>query len=472
MRRKLVTLSLTLVCVLIAVVPVSAKTPRETIFTLWPLVDYRSSDRVDYHSLHLFGPLFKFESKGTEFEWALRPLWYHASLPEQGVTLNEGLYPLYQRTRSPDTTKSVTLNLFRSESSPDEDSFNLFPLLFYRRSVERGDELALVPIAGHLERRLGRRKIDFALFPLYSRTQRYEGTVTHNFLWPVFHLKSGPDNEQGWGVWPLYGQGHRDKGYRERFFLWPFVMLRDEYRDGRFVPAQRSYFPFYIRQNDVDFVETTLLWPFFAYREDTGEGYREWDFPWPLVRISRGEGKHVNRFLPFYADETYRSIHKRWYLWPVYKFEETWTPNYDRTRHRVLFFLFNSSKETDHDSGQLQRQHTAVWPVMSFVRHGAVRELRILSLLDPIFPERPPLERNWDPLWRLFARRWDPYGNSALSLFWNLYWQERRGDDVARELFPLFDYRREGDNINFGILKGLIRYRHVDGRSRFSFFFF
>ncbi|PLY00259.1 MAG: hypothetical protein C0624_12435 [Desulfuromonas sp.] len=439
---------------------------------MWPLLDYRSSELVDYHCLHLFGPLFKFEAKESEYEWALRPLWYHATLPDQEVSLDEFVYPLYQRTRTPEATKSVTFNLFRAESSPDEESFSLYPLLFYRRSEQRGNEFALFPLAGHLEKRLGRRKIDFALFPLYSRTLRYEGAVTHNLLWPIFHIKHGPDNESGWGIWPLYGQGQRDRSYRERFVAWPFVVLRDEYRDGVFVPARRSYFPFYIRQLDEDFVETTLLWPFLAYRENTDEAYREWDIPWPLVRISRGEGKHVNRFLPFYADETYRRIHKRWIVWPVYKFEEMWTPDYDRNRHRVLFFLYDSLKETDPQSGELQRQHTALWPLMSFVRHGQVRELRVLSLLDPIFPERPPLERNWEPLWRLFARRWDPYGNSALTVFWNLYWQERRGDDVARELFPLFDYRREGNSVNFGLLKGLIRYRSENGHSRLSFFFF
>jgi len=444
----------------------------DSLLTLWPLLDYRSSPRLDYRTLHLLGPLIKWEQKESEIDFALRPLWYHAHDAERDVSLNEILYPLYQRSHDGDTTRSVTLNLFRDESSPDESSFNLFPLFFYRDSAERGDELALVPIGGHLEKRLGRRTIDFALFPLYSRTQRYEGTVTHNLLWPIFHFKYGPDQERGWGVWPLYGQGFREKSYRERYVLWPLFVFRDDYREDRFVPAHRTFFPFYVYRSAPQQVESTYLWPFFVYREDGRDRYREWDVPWPLIRISRGEGKHVNRFLPLYADESFRQIRKRWYLWPLYKREEMTTADYVRYRHRVLFFLFGHLKEVDPESGSIQRQHTALWPMFSFVRHGEVRELRLLSLLDPIFPERAPLERSWEPLWRLYARRWDPYGNSALSLFWNLYWQERRGSDVARELFPLFDYRREGDSINLGLFKGLIRYRSSDGRSRLSFFFF
>ena len=450
----------------------SPATSDDTVFTLWPVIDYRSSERVDYSSLHLLGPLIKFEKKESEVEWGLRPLWYHAELPDQGVTLNEVLFPLYQRTHSPESTKSSLFSLFRSESSPDERSFSLYPLIFYRTSETRGDELAFFPIAGHLENRLGRRKIDFALFPLYSRTVRYAGTRTHNVLWPVFSVKSGPDNESGWGVWPLYGQGSQDRHYRERFFLWPFFIFRDEFRDGEFVAASRTFFPFFIYRSAPDQVETTVLWPFFVYREDGRDGYREWDVPWPLVRLSRGEGKHTNRFFPFYSDETFRQVRTRWYVWPLYKHEQKWTPDYNLTRHRVLFFLANNLRQSDPETGEIDRRHVSVWPLMTFIQHGQVRELRILSILDPIFPERPPLERNWEPLWRLYVRRWDPYGNAATSVLWNLYWQETRGDDVARELFPLFDYRREGANINLGFLKGLFRYKRVDGETRLSFFFF
>ncbi len=442
------------------------------IFSLWPLVDYRSSPEVDYRSLHLFGPLIKDEVKETEHEFALRPLWYRASDRRRDASLTEFLFPVYQRIHESDTTTSRTFGLIHNTSAPDESSFMLFPLVFYRQSDRRGNELALFPVGGHLENRFGRRTIDFALFPLYSRTTRPEETITHNLLWPIVSWKKGPDNETGWGVWPLYGHGRRDQAYRERFVLWPFCVLRDEYREGRYVPARRAYFPFYLYRNEPQLVEHTVLWPFFAYREDSRDGYREWDLPWPLVRVSRGEGKQANRFLPFYSDERFRNNHKRWVLWPIYKFEESDAADYHRRRHRVLFFLYGHSVETDPATDTVLRQHSAFWPLFSFIRHGEVRELRFLSLLDPIFPETPALERNWEPLWRLYARRWDSYGNSAVSVLWNLYWQERRGDDVARELFPLFDYRREGDKINFGILKGLIRYRHDNGRSRLSFFFF
>ena len=143
-----------------------------TVFTLWPLIDYRSSPQTSYHSTHILGPLIKYERKETEYDFALRPLWYRASDPTRDVSLNEILFPLHQRTHSTDSTKSVTLGLFRSESSPDERSFSLFPIIFYRDSDVRGDEMAFFPIGGHLENRLGRRNIDFVLFPIYSKTKR------------------------------------------------------------------------------------------------------------------------------------------------------------------------------------------------------------------------------------------------------------------------------------------------------------
>jgi hypothetical protein len=68
------------------------------------------------------------------------------------------------------------------------------------------------------------------------------------------------------------------------------------------------------------------------------------------------------------------------------------------------------------------------------------------------------LERNWSPLWRLFIARWDDRGNNAVSLLWNLYWQERRGKELAWELSPLVSYSSTAGGTEFRLLKGLFGY--------------
>jgi len=50
-----------------------------TVFSLWPVVDYRADEISNYRSLHLLGPLFKYEAKDDETEYALRPFFYHAT---------------------------------------------------------------------------------------------------------------------------------------------------------------------------------------------------------------------------------------------------------------------------------------------------------------------------------------------------------------------------------------------------------
>ena len=49
-----------------------------TISTLWPFFDYRASESADYQSTRLLGPFLKYETKGFETEYALRPLFYRS----------------------------------------------------------------------------------------------------------------------------------------------------------------------------------------------------------------------------------------------------------------------------------------------------------------------------------------------------------------------------------------------------------
>jgi hypothetical protein len=82
-----------------------------------------------------------------------------------------------------------------------------------------------------------------------------------------------------------------------------------------------------------------------------------------------------------------------------------------------------------------------------------------LALLDPLFPGNQAIERSWSPLWRIYQQRWDRQGNQVVSLLWNLYWQERQGENLAFELFPLVDYRRQTTATRLRLLKGLITLR-------------
>lgn len=429
------------------------------IFTLWPLVDYRRSDAVDYTSLSLLGPLLTYERKGNEREYGLRPLYFTAVDPEENVRSSEFFYPVASRKSQPEHASFQAIRLLdydfeRGEGG--EGEFMLFPFLFSGTSREGEDYFALFPIGGKLIDKFGRDRIRFALFPLYGKTEK-KGTEITNILWPVFARIEG-ENETGTKLWPLYGSSSKEGVYEKAFFLWPIFFREDLRLDTSNPIRRRGAFPFYLKTESPLSTSTTWLWPFFSHVENRQKDYEEWNFPWPLLRRTTGSYKEGVRLLPLYADERTGASRKRWYLWPVYKIEETRTEALDRRRDRVLYFLYSDLQETAGEEGERETRRVALWPLFTFEREGAVSKFHTLSLLEPFFPGREGVERNWAPLYRIYQRKWDSRGNEISSFLWNLYWKERRGDDLAVELFPLVYYRREGESEReLSLLKGFLR---------------
>lgn len=451
--------------------PTSARGEDAAIFTLWPLVDYRASPSAEYRSLHLFGPLFKYESKGAETEYALRPFFYRA-VDQGGTAQTEVLYPLAVSRARPDADFFDVFHLlnvdFGERESGSSNQFYLFPFLFYGEDPEQGRYAAIFPVGGTLYDWFGRDRISFALFPLYAHTER--GTTSNDHvLWPIFSKTSG-ERESGFAVWPLYGQSEKVGVYRKRFALWP-IFFDEETAIDTDNPSRRfAVLPFWFEQESRHVSQRSLLWPFFGWTQDRTREYEEWNIPWPLVRITTGSTRHGLRLLPLYADETVDARRKRWFLWPLYKIEDTRTDLLDRRRHRLLFFLYSALDEHKLDTGERKRR-IDFWPLFSYHREQGVGRFHALALAEPFFPDNQAIERNWSPLWRIYQQRWDTQGNQVISVLWNLYWQERQGDRLAIELFPLFDVRLEGDERRFRLLKGLVSVRSAGGESCLGLFY-
>ncbi len=432
------------------------------ILTLWPLIDYRSSPETDYTSIHALGPFLKYERKGTEREYALRPLYFRASDPEDGISFSETLYPVASRKSSPDQTSYQGLRLltydFGEREKGSDNEFMLFPLIFYGEHRERGRYFALFPLGGKIYDMFGRDEIRFALFPVYGQTRKKD-RVTDNVLWPVFARIRG-EGESGYKFWPIYGASHKDGVYRKRFFLWPIFFSQDLALNSENPRHRRIVFPFYVGESSPQQVSTTWLWPFFSHTRNYKRDFEEWNFPWPLFRITRGSHKEGRRFLPVYADERAGAMRKRTYLWPLYRIEEMETELLYQRRDRILFFLYSDFREAPVDEDLPRRRRIALWPLFTYETRGGIGTFHALSLLEPFFPGNRSIERNWSPLWRLYQNKWDTQGNEISSFLWNLYWKERRGPDLAMEVFPLFFYNSgAGEGSEFSLLKGLYRYR-------------
>jgi len=427
------------------------------LFTLWPLIDNRADAENDYRSLHLLGPLFKYQEHGEETTTALRPLVYtRENAP--GSSRTNILYPLCSLENDPEGSTWNCLGLLYGNSREESrrQEFYLFPFLFYEKDPEEGTSAALFPIGGTLRNWFRRDKITFALFPLYSRTEKGDRRID-NILWPFFARIRG-EQESGFKFWPLYGSSRKEGVYRKRFFLWPVFFAEDLALDSNAPVRKRAAWPFYLSIETGKSRYTSVLWPFFSRQQGIEEPFDQWDIPWPLIRLTRGEQRHGFRFLPLYADETVKNNRTVWYLWPVYKREEIETEQMHRRRHRILYFLYSDLLEQHFETGE-QKKRIDFWPLFSYSKEAGLNHLHLFSLLEPFFPGNRGIEENWAPLWRIYQQKWDSQGNRIISLFWNLYWQDQRADgSLAWELFPFFEFRRSADDVDMRLLKGMLTY--------------
>lgn len=460
-----------LMFMLLLIVPEPVRGDDATIFTLWPLVDYRASEGASYRSLHLFGPLVKYENKGDETELALRPLFYRAA-DHEGSSQSEVLYPLAVTRSQSGSDYLDMLHLLNSDFGEREqgssNQFYLFPFLFYGEDPEFGRYAAFFPVGGTLHGWFGRDSITFALFPIYSHTEK--GTTQNdNVLWPFFSRTTG-ERESGFAFWPIYGQSRKEGVYSKRFFLWPFCFNEVKGLDSGDPVSRSAILPFWFAQESKNYSQRTVLWPFFSWTQDRAREYEQWDFPWPLVRVTNGTTRHGTRVLPLYADETVEARRKRWFLWPVYQIEDINTELLVRQRHRVLFFLYSDLAERKLDTGA-EKRRIDFWPLFGYHRENGVSQVNILALIESIFPENKAIERSWSPLWRIYQQRWDTQGNLVISILWNLYWHEQQGERLALELFPLFDYRQDERETRLRLFKGLVGFRNEQHRNCVSFFY-
>ncbi|WP_052464670.1 hypothetical protein [Geoalkalibacter subterraneus] len=448
----------------------------DRITTLWPLFDDRRSDAVDYRCIHILGPLIKYERKGPETEFSIRPFYFGARDHEDEVSLSEYLFPLARRQKDPGKNRFHFFHLleldFGEREQGSNDEFMLFPFLFYGELPDDDSYFAFFPFGGRIVGRFWRDEIRFALFPLYGQTIKDDTQIT-NILWPIYARIEG-ENERGFKLWPFYGQSEKEGHYRKRFAIWPIYFNEHLRQDSDNPLHRKAYFPFYIREDSPLLTRRTWLWPFFSHVVDRDKGFEEWNMPWPLIRVANGPYKESRKFLPFYSYERTGAMERTWHLWPFFLETRLTTDDLVVEKNRILFFLYAHDEERliAEETEYTRKERVALWPLFTFENRNGVRSFSTLSLLRPFFPRSEAIERNWTPLWTLYAAKWDSQGNSASTLLWNLFWREQRGDDVAMEVFPLFRYeRQDGEIRDFRLLKGLIRYTRDAGEKKLSFLY-
>jgi hypothetical protein len=443
-----------------------------TIFTFWPLVDYRSSPGDGYSNLSLLGPLFKYQHRKDDRDLAVRPLFYSSANAKDRGASTDYLYPLASTETSPETSRVQVLQLYqknsfrRDEEGREERGTMLFPFYISGKSEKYGPYTSVFPLYGDIYERFWRDEYHYVLFPLYGRTVK-NGTTNRNYLYPFFATTEG-EKESGFQFWPLYGSAAKEGVYRKRFALWPFYLSEKSGLDTD-NPTSRLYLlPLYASTDSPKVTARYYPWPFIGYKSELDGHQEERDYLWPFIRTIRGEKRTLDSFLPFYSLDERKESRKRWIMWPLLKHEEIATDVFRQDLDRVLYFLYSDRLESWPKDGA-ERRRTAFWPL--FVYRRDTRGVRSFSFPAPVEPvlDREGIERSWAPFWRIYQQKWDDRGDSAVSFLWNLYGHELRGDDSAYELFPLISYRSVQKSVDVSLLKGLFRYRSGRGGKSLNF---
>jgi hypothetical protein len=421
------------------------------------------------HRTEAAGPFFYSEQKETQHIWAVPPLLSFTRDPETESQEIDFLYPLMTYDRFGDQYRWQFLQVWSFSGGPTQvesarNRFTLFPLYFQRRSSDPNENYtAVFPFYGHIKNRLFRDDTFVVMWPLYAQTHKRD-VVTDNYLVPFFHLRHG-EGLRGWQFWPLIGNEHKDVttqtnrfgdvttiGGHDRFFtLWP-LFFNERNGIGTANPEwQQGSIPAYSFLRSPQRDSTTVIWPLFNYVDDRQKKYREWDAPWPLIVFARGEGKTTTRVWPFYSRAQSPTLASGFYLWPIYKYNETHSPPLDRRRTRILFFLYNDVVEKNTDTGGFRRR-VSLLPFFTHRRdfNGNTR-LQALSIVEPFVPLSKSVERDYSPLWALWRAQHNvKTGTTSQSLLWNLY--RRETTPATRKcslLFGLFQYQSnpEGKNM-------------------------
>ena len=401
-------------------------------------------------------------------EWALRPLVSHRS---GDVSLTHFLVPLGQHRSTAEDTSSrlIPLYWYQRHTHPGERSrWRFFSLLgfVFGRQVDGSRSIAWFPLGGHIVDYLSWDRIDFVLFPLFVRTQRF-GRNTWHFLWPLFNWGDSYAGRTRRFL-PFYAESVRDGVFERRSYVWPFLHVADEDLDRP--PAERTHrwmlFPLLGRSTRGSFQATTFLWPFFGYSSDSQTGYRAWDGPWPFVRFQSGganpSAETRQRFWPFWSHFENDRHESTWYLWPLFNVRREEYPDGSRTGSFLVPF-WQGWHRTD-SQGETQRRWTKLWPLyQDYEEQGARRWA--FPALNPFWPT-PVIDDHYAWIYELFAVETDGRRRSERS--WGGLWRRERDELEERAylsgLWSRRRYRAGGEAVReTALLFGLVRWRSRPG---------
>lgn len=423
------------------------------------------------------GPFFERQSltNGSSFT-AVRPFYFRDDNEPAGRSQDDFLWPVGITVDRENDSMWRFLNVFHhnfdKSSTNGRSRLLVFPILFSGTDSNGEDYFALFPAGGTIKEFFWMDRIDFALWPLYTRLQINE-SVTHDILWPVFSYTSGGKDFR-WRVFPLYGHSERKDQWEKDFVLWP-IWTSARYHYPGASGSSFILFPLFGHTKLTDQESWYVLPPLFHYASNTN-GHVSCNAPWPFFQYSSGD---VNQFYiwPVYGTKSEHGASSGFVLWPI----GTWHTS-DRITHdlsRITVFPFYFSETYTPKAIPLKTSQpvpdaslTKVWPLGSYRRDGDRSELRYLDLW-PTSGMRS-LDRGVSPFWTIGTHTRTP-AVSDDDLLWGLYRHRSvTNGSWYTSVFPLFSCGREtGEEggSRWSFLCGLAGYRRNGNETKWRFLY-
>ena len=433
---------------------------------------YQSQKNEEQGYQRALGPIFEHRSSEDFSMTAIRPLWSRQAGNERKDW--DVLWPFFMKRQYRDYYRSNYLLFFYHDQNLKDAAspWNawLFPIYYQGRGRDGEDYVALWPIWGKAHDIFGYDWLSLRFFPIYAESQ--DGRInTKSWLWPfISHAKSEKMEKKRY--FPFYGYVDKQDDYYQEWYLWPFYQKgysKKESKPGKWF----FYWPFYGKIKYDDFEKTSVLWPFFSWSK--GKDWERRNLPWPFYQ--EAEGKLVDKkfektsFWPFYSSMKSENRHSRSIIWPFYGDYEMHgeDPKVDVEMTWLFPFYWDFSKVKED---KVVVDYTRYWPLLSIDRGENFAMYNALDILP--FRRVKALERNYNPLWRLYLymRHKDGYRHDVL---WGLI-QAKKNEAKAEKsfsFFPFYEQEKKAEDKSWNVLKGLFGREHSgeESKTRLLWFF-
>lgn len=415
---------------------------------LWPVkvTEYNDSGRVE--SWQAAGPIAFSKTVGDSTWFGARPFYVARRDASGQVAEFYILYPIFSyRSYGKDGSRWNIVTLIDHDSTHGENKENdgtrtdIYPFYFARRTSDPATSYTgFFPIYGTIKQRFGSDKLNWVLFPLYSRTDT-RGVIVTESPWPFVKTIHGGD-QRGFYLWPLFGWRTREGYYKNRFWLWP-LGYQNKSLDPDAPGEKFGFLPFYARESTPTSKSETYLWPFFGYSNSTRPHYHEVRYFWPFFLQAEGEVGYRHRWAPFYSHSNIKGYDEQWLFWPFFKKTTSQEGPLIQTKRQFLQFVVWSLDQRSTTNPQLAHASKSHgWPFFSYWDNGAgLRQMQIFSPFEVFYQNNQVMRVNYTPLFALY--RYD----------------QRSPNDVRHSfLFDLVTWHRQPQTreFHFGPILGIL----------------